>query len=362
MRGLWTTAPSSPALFSFSRSPEILIQRFISPCCGCGARQHSGGPSLVQRQRSQDLTTRRRAQLKGHLLYPFHFVFLFLCCLSLLLSPSLSGCVTAKPTVLQLERQSEDHSTEPFAPIDTCCPAGKWVHEKRYNRSRPTGESSRKVLCGNWLEERALENDLLGLERETEAAKRKAQEESARTGTEVRAPRSWHDKASLDLIKNRGNGRFDGGFNSTPYIDRDVARPEDHDLNTTYLTDYTQKNADVRRLRRPDLGVRSQLFMQRALAMAEAEQKANLESRTEQFHEEGPRESVYRATICRPNENYPTVEELDTDYLVDEPITLYTGNPYTSKTMVVHGKTPNDPLSKPYHGKHTYFSDPKYAI
>lgn len=255
-----------------------------------------------------------------------------------------------------------DKPTKPYIPIDTCSPAGTWIEEKRYNRSRPTGESSRKVLCGNWQEERALENDLLGLEGQVETTKKEALLESQRTGVEVKVPRAWHASASLDLIKDRGNGRCDGGFNSTPYINRDVRNPELHDLNTTYLTDYTERTADVRRLRRPDLGVRSQLLLKRALAMAEEEQQSRQDERAERFHEDGARESTYRATICRPNEEYPTVEELDTDYLIDEPITLYTGNPYTSKKMVVHGKTPNDPMSKPFHGRHTYFSEPKYAI
>lgn len=252
--------------------------------------------------------------------------------------------------------------SKPYIPIDTCSPAGTWIEEKRYNRTRPTGESSRKVLCGNWMEERCLENDLLTLEGQTKESERRAAEESQRTGAEIIPPRPWHASASLDLIKDRGNGRYDGGFNSTPYIDRDVADPENHDLNTTYLTDYTEKNADVRRLRRPDLGVRQQLLLQKALAAAEAEQQNRQDERQLRFSEAGARESEYKAKICNPNEVYPTVEELDTDYLIDEPITLYTGNPTTSKKMVVHGKTPNDPMSKPFHGRHTYFSEPKYAI
>lgn len=255
-----------------------------------------------------------------------------------------------------------DKPSKPYIPIDTCSPAGTWIEEKRYNRSRPTGETSRKVLCGNWQEERALENNLLVLEGETEAAKQQALEESRRTGTEVKPRRAWHASASLDLIKPRGNGRYDGGFNSTPYINRDVDHPTDHDLNTTYLTDYTEKNADVRRLRRPDLGVRSQLLLKKALAIAEEEQLNRQAERAERFHEEGNDISEYRDRICKPNEEYPTVEELDTDYLIDEPITLYTGNPYTGKKMTVHGKTPNDPISKPFHGRHTYFSENKYAI
>lgn len=268
-----------------------------------------------------------------------------------------------------------DKPAKPYRRIDTYCPDGDWIEEKAYNRLRPTGTASRKVLHGNWLEERALENDLLTLE--AEEAERKAQGATCSCGEKVTPgsyesvtdahrhfplPRPWHACSSLDIFQKLKNGHYDGAFNSTPYITCDAARPSELDANTTYLTAYNEKNADVRRLFRPDMGVRSQLLLHQALNIAQQEQQKREEARQIQFFEEGSWKSEYAEKISDQREVYPTVEALKTDYLVEEPITIYTGNPFTSKTMVVHGKTPYDPMSKPYHGKHTYFSEPKYAI
>lgn len=267
-----------------------------------------------------------------------------------------------------------DKPQKPFRRIDTSWPDGDWIDEKVYNRLRPTGNASRKVLHGNWLEERALESDLLALE----AQGQKVKGSSAACGADndgkgigssaspqrrqYPLPRPWHACASLDLIQPLGNGRYEGGFNSTPYIMRDATHPSDMEANTTYETDYNANNADVRRLFRPDLGVRKQLLLHQALHIAQHEQQKREEARRIQFQELGATKSEYGEMISDPREVYPTVEVLGTDYLIDEPITLYTGNPVTSKKMVVPGKTPFDPMSKPYHGKHTYFSEPKYAI
>lgn len=254
-----------------------------------------------------------------------------------------------------------DKPTKPYVPIDTCSPGGTWVEEKRYNRTRPTGELSRKVLCGNWLEERALEDDLLRLDGENQEKIDQALNEAKISGNEPQLPpRAWHASASLDIIKPKsGTGKFEGGFNCTPYIDRDSSNPTQHNVQTTYLTDYTAENGDVRKLRRPDLGVRQQLRLQKALELAAEEQKRRNLEKQAQLEASFDGMAEYR---LKTKEAHPKVDRLRTEYLVDEPITLYTGNPVTGKTMVVHGKTPNDPLSKPYHGRHTYFSEAKYAL
>lgn len=268
-----------------------------------------------------------------------------------------------------------DKPEKPYRRIDTYWPDGDWIDEKAYNRQRPTGTASRKVLHGNWLEERALESDLLTLEAKESQAK--AQGTTCCCGDNVGPgtyesvkdahrhfplPRPWHACSSLDIFQPLKNGHYDGTFNSTPYIIRGAAHPSELDANTTYLTAYNERNSDVRRLFRPDLGVRSQLLLHQALNIAQQEQQKREEAREIQFHEDGSWKSEYTEKISDPRGVYPTIKALQTDYLVEEPITIYTGNPFTSKTMVVHGKTPYDPMSKPYHGKHTYFSERKYTI
>ncbi|CAC9441652.1 conserved hypothetical protein [Leishmania infantum JPCM5] len=295
---------------------------------------------------------------------------------------------------------------KPYVPIDTCSPGGTWVEERRYNRVRPTvtgaaaaamepgasGASSpgadsltaadrrpRRVLCGNWQEEDALERDLLAIQ------EAQLQQQHKQAGGELLTSSSapvqhmqtflksgWNPTATMEVITEKPNGIYTGGHTSTPYLTCDSRHPAMRSLDSTYRVEFSSTSSNVASLRRPDLGVRSQRLMEQARVAAKEMQAASLRARQEQQQLReasmkwmsrscGPNVSEYRATMCDENEVLPIVEELSQDYLSDEPITLYTGNPNTGKTMEVHGKTPVDPVSSSRFGKHTHFSEFKYA-
>ncbi|EPY22926.1 hypothetical protein STCU_00241 [Strigomonas culicis] len=269
---------------------------------------------------------------------------------------------------------------KPYVPMDTSCPQGNWVEEKRYNRGRPT-EGSRRVLCGNWQEEEALEQDMLRRERE--------EQEGRMDGTILKT--TFTGTASLDVIRDKGNGHFAGNFTSSPYLTVTAADAANRHLATTHRTDFNARSSDVQQLKRPDLGVRAQQLQQQALEAAAAEkeaddaQRASLRAATTSKKVGGVggahagldgacATSVYQGTIsgqapaCTTDQfintsaNNDTVHALHQEYLSDEPITLYTGNPNTGKTMTVHGKTPVDPEAETRFGRHTNFTEPKYNL
>ncbi|KPA75567.1 hypothetical protein ABB37_08451 [Leptomonas pyrrhocoris] len=300
---------------------------------------------------------------------------------------------------------------KPYVPIDTCSPGGTWVEERRYNRVRPTAaeyaatlatssssaatvvnegasksidggaapppppQRPRRVLCGNWQEEDALERDLLAIQ----VAQQQQQQQTA-DSTQSAVPShmqtllqsGWSPSVTTEVITQQKNGHYTGGHTSTPYLTCDPQHPNLRDLDSTYHVDYNATNGDVSTQQRPALGVRSQRLMEQALAAAREMKAANDAARQRQLVESemnvsnasrafGPNISEYRATMCDAQEVLPVVEELATDYQDDEPITVYTGNPHTGKTMTVHGKTPVDPMSSSRFGKHTHFTENKYA-
>lgn len=304
-----------------------------------------------------------------------------------------------------------DKARKPYVPIDTCSPGGTWIEERRYNRRRPGAPPSplssstksstnaatgARVLCGNWLEEQALEKDMLAIERAQKlhpnpcdtldsarlvapaavAAARPddgADVDANATHMEALISSGWRPLATLDVISEKKNGHFGGGHSSTPYLTCDVRHPMLRELDSTYRVDYNATSSDVASQRRPELGVRSQLLLHQAMERAkemkaereEARIRRTLEAESQQkgcSRSLAPNVSEYRATICDETEVLPVVEALEQDYLSEEPITLYTGNPYTKKIMTVHGKTPVDPQSSSRFGKHTYFSESKYAL
>lgn len=295
-----------------------------------------------------------------------------------------------------------DKARKPYVPIDTCSPAGTWVEEKRYNRSRPTGANARKVLCGNWQEEQVLENDLLAQESEEQALGATAGDDTtggvAAVGTAADGGAATLTSSSiaagtmrggsfggatLDVIKDKGNGHYAGGFLSTPYLTCDPAHPTLRSLQTTQRADYNHTNGDVTALRRTPLGIRSQHLLQQALDTAAKEKAEEETQRTQRATasatqsrglggfsvdlgeadgDDDRHHSLYKATMCRGEPPLPVVESLVLDYLTDEPITIYTGNPSSQETMAMHGKTPVDPMSTSRFGKHTYFSDKKYNL
>ncbi|KAG5487515.1 hypothetical protein LSCM1_07471 [Leishmania martiniquensis] len=304
-------------------------------------------------------------------------------------------------------RRDGSTSRKPYVPIDTCSPGGTWVEERRYNRVRPTatraaaaastevaadGASSqiaeswtaadrrpRRVLCGNWQEEDVLERDLLSIQEAQHQEQQSGAGGESLTSSSAPVRRiqtflksGWNPTATTEVITQKPNGLYVGGHPSSPYLTCDSRNPAMRDLNSTYRVNFNSKSSDVSSLRRPGLGVRSQWLMEQVRAAAVEMQAANAQARQEQLllHEasmremsrsHGPNVSEYRATMCDANEVLPVVEELSQDYLSDEPITLYTGNPNTGKTMTVHGKTPADPEGSSRFGKHTHFTEFKYA-
>nr|CCM36038.1 hypothetical protein, conserved [Leishmania guyanensis] len=301
---------------------------------------------------------------------------------------------------------SYDKARKPYVPIDTCSPGGTWVEERRYNHVRPTvtgaataatetdarGASLRtaesltaadrrpcRVLCGNWQEEDALERDLLAIQEAQQQLQQSRVDGEPLTSSSAPVQHmqtflksGWSPAATMEVITQKPNGIYTGGHTSTPYLTCDSRHPAMRDLKSTYRVDFSSTSSDVASLRRPDLGVRSQRLMEQTRAAAKEMQAANVRAHQEQLllreasmkwmsRSSGPNISEYRATMCDENEVLPVVEELSQEYLSDEPITLYTGNPKTGKTMVVHGKTPVDPVSSSRFGKHSHFTEFKYA-
>lgn len=108
-------------------------------------------------------------------------------------------------------------------------------------------------------------------------------------------------KASMDVIKNKGNGVYAGGFNSTPYLishdDNNIHNVDDSFSNnrtfnrsnknamaltntettsaksmmntTTHRADYNAESSNVKSLERPALGMRSQVLLKQLLQAAE---------------------------------------------------------------------------------------------
>ncbi|KEG08099.1 hypothetical protein DQ04_08011030 [Trypanosoma grayi] len=251
-------------------------------------------------------------------------------------------------------------SRRPFVPIDTCSPGGTWIEEKRYNKARHDDGAcgSRKVLCGNWQEEKALEDDLL-VQQPLPLPPGSVQADEFASTAVLRA--------SFDVIREGRNGRYTGGYESTPYITADARNPHTRFLQTTHRHDFCEENGDVKRLRRPELGARSRVMLEVALEAARAEKEAkDAEQHERRLHVAleggGTYLSTYHKSHCH-EEELPVINELRTDYLSDEPITLYTGNPVTGCTMTVHGKTPVDPVEeRSRFGRHTHFTERKYAL
>ncbi|RNF01963.1 hypothetical protein TraAM80_06683 [Trypanosoma rangeli] len=254
--------------------------------------------------------------------------------------------------------ESSASRRKPYVPIDTCSPGGTWIEEKRYNKVRHDNgaKQASKVLCGNWQEEKALEDDLIAQQPLPPGTV--PPEEFVQTAVL---------QASLDVIREGDHGRYTGGHQSTPYVTSDARNPNARFLQTTQRYDYCEANGDVRRLRRPDMGVRSRVMLGVALEAAKAEKEARdtaRQTRLSRTAEDGG--GIYLSTYHKSHcheENLPVISELRNDYLSDEPITLYTGNPVTRCTMTVHGKTPVEPVAgRSRFGRHTYFTERKYAL
>eukprot|EP01059_Diplonema_ambulator_P011276 TRINITY_DN2122_c2_g5_i2.p1 TRINITY_DN2122_c2_g5~~TRINITY_DN2122_c2_g5_i2.p1 ORF type:complete len:242 (+),score=38.19 TRINITY_DN2122_c2_g5_i2:37-726(+) len=182
--------------------------------------------------------------------------------------------------------------------IDSSSPQGNWVDEKSYNKSRSG------CLMGNWWEEDVL-------------------------------------RASVGETEQRSGGkRGQGGLESTKFLINPAAdRPQDasHFMSLT-KTDYNATTSDVKLLKPPRLGARTQRRVDEVLAAAKQMQE-------QQDHEEAAK-TVYRthaSTYSEANRSTKvpqTTGPIDSfDYTEDQPITLYTGNPETGSRMAVQGNT-----------------------
>lgn len=221
--------------------------------------------------------------------------------------------------------------------IDTCNPGGNWIDEKQFNKKRPG--ATQKILCGNWNEETALEGDLIG------------------QGLPV-----------ATLRENTATGIFSGGFESSPYLTMAV-NPKDRrtEMVSTQRFSYNQLNSDLETQKQPSLGARSQLRLNGVVQTAKDELQKTVSEREAKssgtLDLTGSRielQSTYRAIHGKPEEKR-VIDSVSDAYLSDRPITLYTGNPSSGKTMVVHGKTPDGSQVGPHH-KHAHFSYDKYAL
>jgi hypothetical protein len=221
--------------------------------------------------------------------------------------------------------------------IDTCNPGGNWIDEKQYNKSRPG--ATKKILCGNWQEEHSLEGDLMS------------------QGIPV-----------ATIRQNDATGHFVGGFESSPYLTMAV-NPKDRrtELTSTQRASFNEKNSDLSTQKQPSLGARSQIRLNDVVSAAKEELQKTVSEREARssgmLDLNGSKielQSTYRGVHGKP-EAKRVVETVSDEYLSDRPITLYTGNPSSGATMVVHGKTPNGSLVGPHH-KHAHFSYDKFAI
>lgn len=218
--------------------------------------------------------------------------------------------------------------------IDTSNPAGTWVEEKAYNKTRPG--DCKKVLCGNWQEERVLEGDLIA------------------------------QGAPVASVRLDGT-RYRGGFESSPYLTVAVdPRERRPGLSTIQRDSFNQSNGDVKSQLQPALGVRAQARSEQILQLAKEALSASQQERTAaslegSFVKGATLRSTYHEAHCKPEEKR-VITEIRQEYLQEVPITLYTGNPKTGVVMPVHGKTAENPTASTVHAKHTGFTDEKYTI
>lgn len=234
---------------------------------------------------------------------------------------------------------TSDTRQRAFVPIDTSNPGGAWMEEKSYNKSRPG--DCKKVLCGNWQEERLLEGDMMS------------------QGMEV-------------TVTRKDGNRVRGGFESSPYLTM-AADPRDRrqELLSTHRASYNMINSNVDSQKKSALGVRSQAKFEQVASLAkdslaaaqeERERTMRMDKTSGNLADENPYTSTYQGVHC-PGGIGPrkTVDRIPTEYLDDTPITLYTGHKGATKVMAVHGKTATSSFGST-HSRHTHFSEEKYSI
>ena len=205
-----------------------------------------------------------------------------------------------------------------------------WISEKYYNKSR--GGDCSKVLVGNWQEEQVLEGDMVSM------------------------------GCSLDTTrKKEGTSRVVGGFESTAFlISSEAPDKRTTELLTTQKASYNNEFGDVTKLRKPGLGVRSQVRAEAIVEQARRDHAATIKAKEDATIPEAV-SSTYRETVGGDKRPKRAIGGFDNSYMNSKPITLYTPNPVSGKQMTVHGVTPvsNDNIA---HGKNTNFTNPKYVL
>jgi hypothetical protein len=225
--------------------------------------------------------------------------------------------------------------------IDTSAPGGSWIDEKQYNKSLGGSAKGRKTLVGNWQEEAQLEGDMLT---------------------------HGHD---LSLIRKDGKF-FKGGYESTAYLlSSEDPAAQKFDPHTTQRTSFNSTNGDVSHRLAPVGGIRQQLkareVIEEARQMVAQQAAPKPEALTSTYRstisENTPVTASAMATLSQrslPRISDKQFSPSEAPYAHDRPITLYTGNPATGKTMTVHGKTSAqgaNPL-----GRSNFFTFDKFAI
>lgn len=205
-----------------------------------------------------------------------------------------------------------------------------WISEKHFNKSR--GGNCSKVLVGNWQEEQVLEGDMMTM------------------GCSLETTR-----------KKEGTSRVVGGFESTAFlISSEAPDKRTTELLTTQRASYNNEFGDVTKLRKPGLGVRSQVRAETIVEQARQEHQATIKAK-EDAAIPGAVSTTYRETLGGDTRPKRVIDGFDASYLTSKPITLYTPNPVSGKQMTVHGVSAVANEHIPL-GKNTNFTNPKYVL
>ena len=209
--------------------------------------------------------------------------------------------------------------------------ARDWIDEKLYNRSR-SGNCT-KVLVGNWKEEQVLEGDMLA------------------------------KGIPIDTIRPvaENSKRFKGGFESSAYL-LSAADPEQRiaESTTTQRRSFNSVSSDLSLQQRSALGVRSQIRQEEVVQQSKEDLIHTQQAREDRLYPGGIT-TTYRETVSHDVKPKRVVLGVQSSYLSDKPITLYTRNPVSGHQMTVHGMSPSCSVSAE-HSKHTQFSNPKFVL
>jgi len=195
--------------------------------------------------------------------------------------------------------------------IDSSQQQGNWIEEASYNKNGSQG----KVLMGNWVEERGLQDSM------------------AEHGEDSRVHRTTTTERSF------GADRGKGGFQSSKFLTNPSDKPahwalggEEPQFVTLHQANFNKTNSDAKaRAPAPSGTLRTK---RREEIIAEA--LAN-EVRPEKKYTSYS--TTYQSTTALCDAPALRGPRDSFDYAEDVPVSLYTGNPQTGKKMGVQGKT-----------------------